>query len=103
MFYSAQDLFFSVALAVYVASSAIVGCVRWGHKCKPYAKHKDYYYPAWKVMVHCSFFNLLLIPGIIFPQEADSILQFRMALIMSSPFYCAAILFAYFGKVLGVT
>lgn len=103
MFYSAQELFFSVALAVYVASSVFVGCVRWAHKCKPYAKHKDYYYPGWRVIVQCALFNLLLIPGIFFPQEADSVLQFRMALILSSPFYCAAIIFSYFGKVLGIT
>ena len=103
MFYSAQELFFSVALAVYVASSVFVGSVRWAHKCKPYAKHKDYYYPGWRVIVHCAFFNILLAPGIFFPQEADSILQFRMSLILASPFYCAAIIFSYFGKVLGIT
>ena len=103
MFYSAQELFFSVALAVYVASSVFVGSVRWAHKCKPYAKHKDYYYPGWRVIVQCALFNLLLIPGIFFPQEADSVLQFRMALILSSPFYCASIIFSYFGKVLGIT
>ena len=103
MYYSAQELFFSVSMAVYVASSVFVGSVRWGHKCKPYSKHKDYYYPGWRVIVQCALTNLLLIPVIIFPQEADSVLQFRMALILSSPFFCASIIFSYFGKVLGVT
>ncbi len=103
MYYSAQELFFSVALAVFITSSVLVGVVRWGHQCKPYAKHKDYYFPAWKVIVSCSLSNLMLIPAVIFPKEADSILQFRMILMLASPYYCAAILFAYFGKVLGIT
>ena len=46
MSYSFQELLFSVSLAVYVAVCVVVGVVRWGHKCAPYDKHLDYYYPG---------------------------------------------------------
>ncbi len=41
-----QSTLISVSLAVYVTASVYVAAVRWGHRCAPYAKHMDYYYPA---------------------------------------------------------
>lgn len=99
--YSLQDLLFSVSLAAYVVTSVIVAAVRWGHKCPAFASHADYYYPAWKVIVGCYFVNLLMAPAIFLPHEADAILQLRMLLILASPFFCALLMFSYFGKMLG--
>lgn len=99
--YSLQDLLFSVSLAAYVVTSVIVAAVRWGHKCPAFASHADYYYPAWKVIVGCYFANLLMAPAIFLPHEADAILQLRMLLILASPFFCALLMFSYFGKMLG--
>ena len=103
MLYSDQDLFFSSSLAVYVAVGLIVAIVRWGHKCEPFAQHMDYYYPAWKVVVCCFLSVALLIPAVFKPQDSDAILQLRIMLMLSSPFYAAAMMFAYFGKVLKKT
>lgn len=101
--YSIQDLIFSMSLAAYVATSVVVAAVRFGHKCEPYARHMDHYFPAWKTLVFCFLSNLLLLPVAFLPADADAILQLRMMLILASPFCCSAILFSYFGKVLRIT
>ena len=100
--YSQQELFFSVAVAVYVATSLAIAAIRWGHKCQPYARHADYYYPAWKSLVFCMSSNILLSPIVFMPSDADAVLYLRMMLILASPFLCAVVLFSYFGRVLGV-
>lgn len=101
MTFTSQDLLLSTSLAVYMATSLIFAAVRWGHKCQPFARNADYYYPAWKTLVLCYLSNILMAPAIWMPQEADAILQLRMLLILASPFFCAILLFSYFGTILG--
>ena len=103
MFYTFQDLLFSSSVAIYVAVSITIAAVRWGHKCEPYARHMDYYYPAWKVMVHCFLMTVLLVPAIFKPHDSDALVQVRITLIMTSFFNSSVIMFAYFGKILNVT
>ena len=103
MVYSFQELLLSVSLAVYVAVCVVVGVVRWGHKCEPYAKHLDYYYPGWRALALSALSNITLTPVIFLPAEADAILQLRMTLILASPFLCSVLIFSYFGKVLKVS
>lgn len=103
MFYSFQELLFSVSLAVYVAVSVVVGVVRWGHKCAPYDKHLDYYYPGWRTLALCALSNISLLPAVFLPGDTDAVLQIRMTLILSSPFLCSVIIFSYFGRVLKVS
>lgn len=100
MLYSSQDLFFSVSLGVYLAGCVICGLVRWGHRCGPYNKHQDYYYPAWRMVVMCFMSNLVLFPGVFLPQDADAQMLLRIFFIQSSPFCCAMLLFTYFGSIL---
>lgn len=100
MTYTFQELLLSVSLAAYVAVCVVVGVIRWGHKCSPYDKHAEYYYPGWKTLALGSLSNLVLLPAVFLPGEADAILQIRMMLILSSPFLCSALIFTYFGKVL---
>ena len=99
--FTSQDLLLSTSLAVYMATSLIFAAVRWGHKCEPFARRADYYYPAWRTLVLCYLSNILMAPAIWMPQEADAILQLRMLLILASPFFCAILLFSYFGTILG--
>lgn len=101
--YSLQDILFSASLAVYVATSVFVAMVRWGHRCEPYGRHMDYYYPAWRAVISCFLCNLLMCPAIFLPEERDALLQLRLLLILASPFFCAVLMFSYFGKVLKVT
>ena len=100
--YSQQELLFSVSMAVYVATSLAIAAIRWGHKCQPYSRHADYYYPARKALVFCMSSNILLSPIIFKPADADAVLYLRMMLILASPFLCAVVLFSYFGRVLKV-
>ena len=100
--YSGEELFFCVSVAVYVAISLAIAAIRGGHKCQPYARHADYYYPAWKTLVCCFSSDILLLPIVFMPQDTDAILYLRMLLILASPFFCAVVLFSYFGKVLNV-
>ena len=99
--FTSQDLLLSTSLAVYMATSLIFAAVRWGHKCEPFARHADYYYPAWKALVFCYLSNILMVPAIWMPQEADAVLHLRMLLLLASPFFCAILLFSYFGTILG--
>lgn len=41
MLYSSLELFFCIALTVYITTSVTVAVVRWGHRCEPYAQHMD--------------------------------------------------------------
>ena len=102
MSYSFQELLFSISLAVYVAVSVVVGVVRWGHKCAPYDKHLEYYYPGWRTLALSALSNVFLFPAVFLPGETDAVLQIRMTLILSSPFLCSALIFSYFGRVLKV-
>lgn len=102
MMYSFDDTMFSAAVAVYIAVSVCIGAIRWGHKCEPYARHADYYYPAWKTVVFCYMSDLLLVPIVFMPTDTDAILYLRMLLILASPFFCAVLIFSYFGRVLKV-
>ncbi len=65
--YSFQEMLFSAAVAMYIAVSVCIGAIRWGHKCEPYARHADYYYPAWKAVVFCYMSDLLLVPIVFMP------------------------------------
>ena len=103
MMYTFQDLVYSAALAVFVAVSVVIAFVRWGHRCEPYAQNMDYYFPAWKGVIFCYLTNLVLAPAIFLPADPDAVLQLRIMLIVASPYYCAMLLFFYFGKVLHVT
>lgn len=101
--YSFQDLMFSASLAVFVAVSVVIAFVRWGHRCEPYAQNMDYYYPAWKGVIGCYLIDVVLTPVIFLPTDPDAVLQLRIMLIIASPYFCAMLLFSYFGKVLKVT
>ena len=103
MMYSFQDLLLSAAATVNVVVSIMVAAVRWGHRCEPYAKHMDYYYPAWKAIIACFLTNIILSTVIFMPNDEDAILQLRMMLILGSPFFCATLMFVYFGKSLKKT
>lgn len=103
MLYSFQDLMFSASLAVFVAVSVVIAFVRWGHRCEPYAQHMDYYFPAWKAVIFCYLVDVVLIPAIFLPTDPDALLQLRIMLIVASPYFCAMLLFTYFGNVLKVT
>ena len=54
-----QEHYLSLSLAVYLAASIIVATVRWGHRCRPYARHMDYYHPAWRAEVAVFLSNLI--------------------------------------------
>ncbi len=97
-----QEHFFSLSLAIYLAVSVVVAAVRWGHKCEPYARYADYYYPGWKSIIFCYLSNLILFPAVLFPGNSDYVLLVRMMLILGSPALCALMLFSYFGTVLNV-
>lgn len=98
--YTQQDLFFSTALAVYIAVSVFAAIVRWGHRCEPYSRNMDYYHPAWRTVVFCFLTTLLLVPLVYMPHDTDSNLAVRIILMMSSPYFCAMFMFAFFGKLL---
>ena len=100
--YSLQELLFSISLTIYLTVCVLVAAVRGGHKCEPYARYADYYYPGWKSIIFCYLTNLVLLPAVFFPGNSDFILLVRMQMILGSPALCALMLFSYFGRVLNV-
>lgn len=98
--YSFQDMMLSASVAVYIAVSLVVAYVRWGHRCEPYARKMDYYYPAWRAIIFCFLTNLVFLPVVFSPSDTDAFLLLRMFLVLGSPFFCARLMFSYFGKVL---
>ena len=98
--YSFQDMMLSASVAVYIAVSVVVAYVRWGHRCEPYAKNMDYYYPAWRAIIFCFLTNLIFLPVVFSPSDTDAFLLLRMLMVLGSPFFCARLMFSYFGKVL---
>lgn len=98
--YSLQDIFFSSSLAIYVAVSVVVAAVRWGHRCEPFAKHMDYFHPAWKTVVFCFLTNIIMLPLVYMPHDSDSNLAIRIMLMLGSPYFCAMLMFTYFGTML---
>jgi len=103
MTYSLQELLLSLSLAAYLTVCVVVAVVRWKHKCNPYARHEDYYFPAWRTLVFCALSNLSLCPVLVMPGESDALLQLRLVLLMASPFLCSVLIFSYFGRVLKLT
>ena len=101
--FSIPELLLSVSLTAYVTVCLVVSAVRWRHKCEPYAKHIDYYYPGWQSVVFCFLSNIILVPTILMPGDPDAMCLLRMVLLLSSPFLCAVLIFSYFGKVLKVS
>ena len=99
---SFNEMLLSASLAGYVVASLMVSFVRWGHRCEPYAQHQDYYFPAWKAVIWCFLSNLLLFPAIFMPQHEDAIMQLRILLMLNSPFFCAMLMFTYFGRIVNV-
>lgn len=102
MLYSQEDLLFSAALAVYIATSVFVSIIRWGHRCEPFAKHMDYYHPAWKTVVYCFLMNLILTPVVFMPAEADAVMALRLMIMLGSPYFCAMFLFTHFGRMVNM-
>lgn len=102
MLYTQEDLVFSAALAVYIGISIMTSVVRWGHRCEPFARHMDFYHPAWRTVVFCFLTNILMIPVVFMPQEADAVLALRVMLMLSSPYFCAMLLFTHFGRVVNL-
>ena len=101
--FTMQETLFSASLAVYIATSVIVGVVRWGHRCEPYSKHIDYYYPAWKSIVFSFLSMALMLPAVFMPSDTDAILHVKMMLTLAPPLFSALMMFSYFGKVLKVS
>lgn len=102
MLYTQQDLLFSAALAIYIATSVIVAIIRWGHRCEPFARHMDYFHPAWRTIVFCFLTNLLMLPVLFLPQEADSVMALRVMIMLGSPYFCAMFLFTHFGRMVNM-
>lgn len=100
--YVLSDLIFSASLAIYVAVCVVTAVVRWGHRCDVYSDHMDYYFPAWRTVIFCFFSNLVLLPVVFMPTDPDALIHLRLMLILSSPFFCAVLIFGYFGTVLNV-
>ena len=92
--------FCGIAAAMYLATSLVVGAIRWFHMCKPFDKQPRYYYPGrpYVTMVFAS--ALLLLPYVLDPESADAWYLVRMYFLPLTILHLSILQFAYFGSVM---
>ena len=91
MNYSSPELLLSLSLTVYLTICAVMAVMRPGQERS---------LPGWRALVFCSLSYLLLVPVLFKPSDPDAVLQLRLMLLMASPYFCAVLIFSYFGRIL---
>ena len=99
--FSQAELIYSIACTVYVTTCLMFAAVRWFHVCPDTKAHKDYYYPARRVVTLFYLTGIVLVPYILAPQSREAWLLAKGFLPLANFYFCAVLLFTYFGKMKG--
>ena len=95
------ELIYSIACTVYVTTCLMFAAVRWFHVCPTTKEQKDYYYPARRVITLFYLTGIVLVPYILAPQSREAWLLAKGFLPLANFYFCAVLLFTYFGKMKG--
>lgn len=96
--FSLVELIYSIACTVYVTTSLMLSAVRWFHVCPTARAHKEYYYPARRIVSVIFLTPAVLLPYILAPKNHEAWLLTKSYLLLINFFSSAVLLFAYFGK-----
>ncbi len=97
--FSQTELIYSIACTVYVVTCLMFAVVRWFHVCPGAKENKSYYHPDRKIITLLYAVPVILFPYIFNPTSHGSWLLVKGYYPLTHLFYCAVLLFNYFGKV----
>lgn len=97
--FSQTELIYSIACTVYVVTCLMFAAIRWFHVCPGAKENKSYYHPDRKIITLLYAFPVILFPYIFNPASHASWLLVKGYYPLTHLFYCAVLLFNYFGKV----
>lgn len=97
--FSQTELIYSIACTVYVVTCLMFAAVRWFHVCPGAKENKSYYHPDRKIITLLYAVPVILFPYIFNPASHGSWLLVKGYYPLTHLFYCAVLLFNYFGKV----
>lgn len=96
--FSLVELIYSIACTVYVTTSLMLSAVRWFHVCPTARAHKEYYYPARRVVSMIFLTPAVLLPYILAPKNHEAWVLTKSYLLLVNFFSSPVLMFAYFGK-----
>ena len=97
--FSQTELIYSIACTVYVVTCLMFAAVRWFHVCPGAKENKSYYHPDRKLFTLLYSVPVILFPYIFNPGSHASWLLVKGYYPLTHLFYCAVLLFNYFGNV----
>ena len=97
--FSQTELIYSIACTVYVVTCLVFAAVRWFHVCPGAKENKSYYHPDRKIITLLYAVPVILFPYMFNPASHGSWLLVKGYYPLTHFFYCAVLLFNYFGKV----
>ena len=97
--FTQTELIYSIACTVYVTTCLMFAAVRWFHVCPGAKEKKSYYYPDRKIATLFYAVPIILLPYILNPASHASWMLVKGYYPLTHFFYCAVLLFNYFGKV----
>ena len=97
--FSKTELIYSIACTAYVVTCLMFAAVRWFHVCPGAKENKSYYHPDRKLLTLFYAVPIILLPYVLNPASHASWLLVKGYYPLTHFFYCAALLFNYFGKV----
>lgn len=97
--FTQTELIYSIACTVYVTTCLMFAAVRWFHVCPGAKENKSYYHPDRKLLTLFYAVPIILLPYVLNPASHASWLLVKGYYPLTHFFYCAVLLFNYFGKV----
>ena len=97
--FSQTELIYSIACTAYVVTCLVFAAVRWFHVCPGAKENKSYYHPDRKLLTLFYAVPIILLPYVLNPASHASWLLVKGYYPLTHFFYCAVLLFNYFGKV----
>ena len=97
--FSQTELIYSISCTAYVVTCLMFAAVRWFHVCPGAKENKSYYHPDRKLLTLFYVVPIILLPYILNPASHASWLLVKGYYPLTHFFYCAVLLFNYFGKV----
>ena len=97
--FSQTELIYSIACTAYVVTCLMFAAVRWFHVCPGAKENKSYYHPDRKTISVFYTIPVILFPYMFNPASHASWLLVKGYYPLTHFFYCAVLLFNYFGKV----
>ena len=95
--YSLPELIYSIACSAYVVTCLMFAAVRWFHVCPGAKENKTYFHPDRKIMTVFYTIPIILFPYMFNPASHTSWLLVKSYYPLTHFFYCAVLLFNYFG------